>query len=88
MDRAKLDVWLDRCVKLIGIIGFLGAAFITVNGILFIPGKVLALEESSVKQAALIDLNISRILALEKDIQYIKESVTYLVNRVDRYGRK
>lgn len=79
--KGILDEWLDRGMKLIGILGFLGAAFIAINGFTAIP-KSLADTKKEVEE--LKDYRVKTDLTL----QSIQQSATYTADRVDKIETK
>jgi len=82
--RDVVDVWLDRGLKSIGIVGFLGAAFMAVNGVLTIPRS---LAENDQKIRELQDYRTKTDLtlqAIQQDASYTKEQVKAIIQKIDR----
>lgn len=91
MTRGALDIWLDRGVKTIGILGFVGAAFMVVNGFLTLPVSIAETKENlastklEVKELSeyrnKTDLTLQ---AIQQDASYTKEKVEKIDTKVDR----
>ena len=87
MTRERVDIFLDRGIKTIGIIGFCGAVFMAVNGMLYLPKKVEANEVSLEKVLSRIEEHdkwrheVSTELSLiKKDVQYIAQAIKDVKN--------
>lgn len=82
--RGVVDIWLDRGVKAIGIAGFLGAAYMAVNGITTIP-KSLAESKEQIKELqdyrTKTDLTLQ---AIQQDASYTKEKIGKIESKIDR----
>jgi len=92
--KEVFDLWLDRGMKLIGILGFFGTVFIIVNGVLYIPTRLKNLEASSVETNAKFQAyekqvteNHTRFANIEKDIDYIKKSQDEMKNDIKQLLR-
>lgn len=86
MIRTAIDLWLDRATKVIGVIGFLGFAFVAANGLLLLPKKVEAQELEGKGREARIVATEMRVIALEKDVSYIREMTQLIYNEIKNAG--
>lgn len=79
--RTIFDIWLDRGMKIAGIGGFCWAVFLFFTGMMGLPGKVTALESRQVIEEASRETDHEDIIRMQKDIQYIRASVTIMLKK-------
>lgn len=84
MERTWIDIFLDRAVKVIGILGFLGAVTMLVTGFFSVP-RAVADNTMSVKELkeyrTKTDLTLQSI---QQDQSYTREKVEKIEAKVDR----
>jgi len=95
VTRGKFDLWLDRGMKMIGIAGFLGASFMAVNGMIYLPKRVEAQEFVNASQEDRLTAMKStydqkqvatelRLQSIEKDVGFIAATVKDIKEAVKR----
>ena len=81
MMRKIIDLWLDRGMKTIGILGFVAAAIMGTTGLFFLPQRVAA-NEADIQN--LKDKNQK----FEKDFAVIASDIKYIVKSIDQLNEK
>jgi len=82
MTRERVDIFLDRGIKTIGIIGFCGAVFMAVNGMLYLPKKVEANEVRIEKTLSRLESYDQWRQEVSTDISLIKRDVQYIAQAI------
>lgn len=77
--RTPFDMWLDRGMKLIGIVGFVGAAFMAMNGMLYLPSRVEASEKEILRVKEWEVGTDKRLTIIEQDIKYLVKGMDQIL---------
>lgn len=84
MVRTNLDLWLDRGMKIIGLLGFFGAVFMAFNGVMTIP-KTLAKNASEIEVLKQYrEKNELAVQSLTKDVSYLTTQTEKIDKKIDR----